>query len=246
MKRRKLINNVIPGEIPQVVGTVSTVSALAVSREYICDIVEIRLDLMDIANINWLQYGKNIEADGTPVLVTLRVPGDGGKWVGPDSDKREILATAIRNLSMIDIEYNSELAPEICALAERANKPLVVSYHDFGELRDFEELSEIISEMHSYSGAIAKMAVMVKSPNDVDVLRLLLDKHKEKPLCIIGMGEEGIVTRKEFPAQGAALTYGYIDSTAAPGQVHVSELVDYLCLNHSGYNQYRKHNKKYE
>jgi 3-dehydroquinate dehydratase len=66
---------------------------------------------------------------------------------------------------------------------------------------------------------------MIKHGSDVDVLRALLRRRWEKPICVIGMGRAWSKTRIEFAMLGSCLTYGYLDKPTAPGQMSAAELV---------------------
>jgi len=55
----------------------------------------------------------------------------------------------------------------------------------------------------------------------------LTEKHSG-PICVIGMGELGVKTRTEFPRRGSCLTYGYFESSAAPGQLPAATLMELL------------------
>jgi 3-dehydroquinate dehydratase-1 len=81
---------------------------------------------------------------------------------------------------------------------------------------------------------IPKISTLIQGPQDIDTLKELLSKHKGRPICVIGMGADASETRVEFPALGSCLTYGYIDSSGAPGQLPAAILRERL--NRWGYS----------
>ena len=64
--------------------------------------------------------------------------------------------------------------------------------------------------------------------SDIKTLEQLLAKKWEVPLCVIGMGPLGTSTRVSFACSGSCLTYGYVDTPSAPGQLSAQELVAQL------------------
>ena len=227
MNKYKL-NDLILGNEPMVVGTISSPDTFLQKEGYVCDIIEVRLDVVDINNVDWLEKCKKIESENIPVIATLRLKSDGGQWQGSDEERKSILSKALENLSIIDIELNSVLVQEMCLLAESLNKSIIVSYHNFAGINDISELNDIILRIREFPNAIPKLVTMISSDKDFDTLFTLLNEHKDRPLCVMGMGPEGTKTRTIFPAIGASLTYGYIDTPSAPGQLSAKKLVEYL------------------
>ena len=69
---------------------------------------------------------------------------------------------------------------------------------------------------------------MIEETADHDRLIDLLRRHRGRPtpaLALIGMGALGTALRSYLPCVGSRLTYGYLDQTAAPGQLPASELM---------------------
>ena len=81
----------------------------------------------------------------------------------------------------------------------------------------------VIRESLDAGADIAKLAVM---PNSLqDVLRLLdVTLKANGPVCTIAMGEKGKHSRVIAPVYGSVMTYGYVDTPTAPGQLKVDEL----------------------
>ena len=217
------------GKVPRVVGTLSSLDALnsfPLSDEERCDIAEVRLDLIG-HQANWIVGSKAIESSGTPVILTVRTVAEGGKWFGPEEERLAIFEKSVSLLSAIDVEFTSGLAPKLFAMVKRLSKCLIVSYHDFNQTPEFGKLEDVISEA-SKQASIVKITTMVKSEADIQVLQKLLGKDWGVPLCVMGMGSLGTQTRLSFPRLGSALTYGYLDTPSAPGQLSARTLVETL------------------
>ena len=85
----------------------------------------------------------------------------------------------------------------------------------------------IIRESMEAGADIAKLAVMPGSLSDV--LRLLeVTLHAKEPVCTIAMGATGKHSRIIAPVYGSVMTYGYVETPMAPGQLRIDELKNLL------------------
>jgi 3-dehydroquinate dehydratase-1 len=208
------------GPVPRVVGTLCSLDAFP---RLAGDIVEVRLDKMT-PPADWLKRCAAIEAAGKPVLLTVRLRAEGGDWESDDEPRMEIYRQALRAVAAVDVELGSRICGTVAREAARAGKATVLSFHDFGKTPPLGELCGIVAKAHAI-GSIAKVSTMIRQEGDAAVLRALLRREWEKPLCVIGMGEAWSETRIEFAKLGSCLTYGYLDEPAAPGQMSSAELV---------------------
>jgi len=234
---QKALGRCTLGDTPCVVGVVSqegTLARLAARAERDCDVVEVRVDLIGPyaphsprAEPVWLEQAQAIEARGLPVVVTVRLAAEGGKWKQPDELRLPVFEEALRHLAAADIELRSPIIEQVSVLARQHKRALIVSHHDFGRTPPLEELRVIVERAARY-GTVAKVATMVKTEEDLATLRALLAEKRPTPLCVLGMGPLGPQTRIDFPRLGSCLTYGYLDQPVAPGQVSARELMRQL------------------
>jgi len=225
------------GDTARVVGVVSqqgTLARLAVRAEHDCDIVEVRVDLIGAYEPHsphtepvWLKHAQAIEKRGLPVVVTARLAAEGGKWKQPDELRLALFEGAFQHLAAGDIELRSPILEQVSALARQYKRGLIVSHHDFGRTPPLEELRVIVDKASRF-GTVAKVATMVRTEEDLAILRALLAEKRPTPLCVLGMGPLGPQTRIDFPRLGSCLTYGYLDTPVAPGQVAARELMRQL------------------
>jgi 3-dehydroquinate dehydratase-1 len=208
------------GPAPRVVGTLS---ALPPHCKLAGDIVEVRLDKM-APSADWLKQCAALQSGGTPVLLTVRLRSEGGDWENDDERRLEIYKEGLRELAAVDVELSSVISGPVAREAARLNKASVISFHDFEKTPPLRDLCAIVEKEHAL-GSIAKVSTMIKHGSDVDVLRALLRRRWEKPICVIGMGRAWSKTRIEFAMLGSCLTYGYLDKPTAPGQMSAAELV---------------------
>ena len=226
----ELIDALQLGRVPRVVGTIITAEYLtrwsAKPTPLPCDLVEFRLDgFSDFRD--WTRIGRQIEHQGTPVFVTVRLQREGGKWTGGDSERWKLLEPAIRNLSGVDVEVRSDLASPVSELCGQLGKLSVFSFHDFVKTPARDELESLLASAERLGG-IGKIAATANSAEDVELLRSLLRKPRMAPICIIGMGTHGRETRLKFPLEGSCFTYGYLDVPGAPGQYSAQELTGHF------------------
>jgi 3-dehydroquinate dehydratase-1 len=190
------------------------------------DVVEVRLDRTG-RPADWLERCQAIEARGKPVLLTIRLRGEGGEWAEDDAERLRLYEAGLKALAAADVELGSVICAAVTKQAEKLGKACLVSHHDFQGTPPLAEL-EAIAQRARQNGAVPKIATMIRSRADVETLRLLLARKGDRPLCVIGMGEAWKETRVSFPKLGSCLTYGYLDKPAAPGQVSAAELVRQL------------------
>lgn len=213
------------GERPKVVAVLTSLEALerfVALKVKPCHLAEIRLDHIG-PELDWVRHCRVIESSGTPVILTLRAAYEGGKWNGTEEERLTILERALPEISAVDVELKSGLAPKLTGRETQ----IIASYHDFARTPKFEELRKIAREAFE-QGDIAKVSTMINSAGDVAVLEKLLAEKWPGPLCVIGMGELGVKTRTEFPRRGSCLTYGYFETSAAPGQLAAATLMERL------------------
>ncbi len=217
------------GKIPRVVGTLSSAAALLGFRRAaaVCDIVEVRLDQIGVQTDDWLSHSKAIEAQGLPVIFTLRLAAEGGAWRRPDEERAGFYEIALENLAAVDVELQSKLLPRLAKLAQARRKPVIASIHDFTKTPSRNALQDRILEA-SQVASLVKIATMITRLADVETLRELLDQDWGVPLAVMGMGELGFASRVKFAKRGSALNYGWLDVAAAPGQPSAAELCQQL------------------
>ncbi len=220
------INRLNIGKVPWIVGTVSTARALEripAIRKRAFDLVEVRLDRIGCKTLDWDVRCQAIEKKGIPVLLTIRSHREGGGWIGKDSPRLLLYKVMLPHVSAIDVEINSRIFNEAARVAHRAGKMIIGSFHDFRRTPPARVLRRIIASGRKKGADIVKLAVWIRSKADVQTLSSLFEKD-QRPLCLIGMGPRGASSRVDLVKAGSCLTYGFVDRTAAPGQISCREL----------------------
>jgi 3-dehydroquinate dehydratase-1 len=210
-------SELVVGEKPRIVGTVSS-SLVPKTARAICDIVELRLDLIGEGLVK-------LETE-LPVLLTVRSKAEGGQWTGSEQERLATYRQFLPHVAAVDIELNSTIAQDVCSLARDAGKASIISFHDFSATPNLEALQAIVAQGQKI-GSIVKIVTLANTERDVEILRTLLSQ-RSSPLCVMGMGQHAAMTRVEFPKLGSCLTYGYLDKPLALGQTSAAELFSQL------------------
>lgn len=180
-------------------------------------LVELRLDYIN-GPINL----RRVLADRPgPVIVTIRRPQDGGKFTGPEEQRRMLLRTAIaEGVEYVDLEH--DIAGEIPRYGKTKR---IVSLHDFRKTP--EDLEAIHARLAALDADIVKIATLANNPHDnLRMLRLIRDARV--PTIGICMGDIGIPSRILAGRFGAPFTYAtfHHERTLAPGQLSFDQMRD--------------------
>src|SRR5699024_8296771 len=116
---------------------------------------------------------------------------------------------------------------EIKKAAEKYEKQLILSYHNFQYTPRIEVLKEKAQLAAEYGADIVKIAVMPKNKEDeyhlMEATRQI-DEQLTVPIITMSMGEKGALSRVIGWAYGSVLTFGVGVEASAPGQVPVKAL----------------------
>lgn len=212
----------------RIVGTVSSSNTLVEllatpDKLACCDVVELRFD-QHMDKTECLHLCQELRKH-TQILLTIRTSREGGTWEIDDEDRFNLFEFFAPYVDMIDIELKSPLF----ANHKRSDFPMdiqvVTSFHNYETTPSSKEIDTLIKVGENWGADIVKLAVFTNTENDVGTLRSFLSR---KSVCLIGMGDKGLTTRLSFPKEGSLLTYGYLDDSAAPGQISAKELSDHL------------------
>src|SRR5450432_1246585 len=212
---------------PWLVGVVSRPEAVAdfaltPAPSRVIDLLEIRVDLFAEPALGaCAEAAARVEASGTPVLVTIRLAAEGGRWTRADALRVELYREALTFASWIDVEAASPIARDVTALARARGATSIVSHHDFARTPPLAELERLIEACGAAGADVPKLATKVSTDEDRDALLTLAAAHAGRA-CVIGMGPADL--RVLLPARGSRLAYGYLDAPTAPGQLAASDM----------------------
>ncbi len=184
-----------------------------------CDIVEIRLDLLEVdaAHGEPSPWKHLLEI---PMLFTARRSEEGGALEMGPAKRMELLRGVLDHATWVDIEVASiaEMS-ELIAELQMKEIPWIASYHDFEKLPTDAELRQAVVKARDAGAAVFKAAARLASPADVARLANLQLSDHGISVSTMGMGPLAPVSRLLCAQCGSVLNYGFIGQTAtAPGQ----------------------------
>jgi 3-dehydroquinate dehydratase-1/3-dehydroquinate dehydratase/shikimate dehydrogenase len=190
------------------------------------DVVEIRLDgMIDPAIDQCLSHLAK------PVLVTNRPGWEGGKWVGSEQDRINLLCAAVQSgAQYVDMELltEPELQAQLLKTARAHGAQVIVSHHDFQCTPPHADLQETLRRMILSGADIGKMVTTAQTSEDA--LRLLCLQQEALaatfPFCAFAMGTPGKMSRLATLYLGGFMTYAALSEqqATAPGQLTVADL----------------------
>jgi len=212
---------------PAVLGTVTTpVGLRALAKKQLpCHAVEVRVDALLAKKVSAEEIENALKARKHPVLLTLRIPPEGGHRAWKVAERRALFLQLLPHVEAIDVELATAkaMAPVI-ARARELKKTVVLSAH---ALKKSATVAQMMAWIGGFSGearTILKIAGQIKSWRDLQQLAAVLVNHPEWPVAVMGLGPHGAQSRSVLAALGSRLVYGYLDEAAAPGQPSAAEV----------------------
>lgn len=179
----------------------------------------------------WLDYIEDFEADFISdlidrypdrlILVFRRKNLEPIKM--PLAQRIEVLDKATHKSCLVDLDITVQTEELNYLKNSGKDKNLLCSYHNYESTPPYDELEKIVAKMEAYSPGIIKLSTMCNSADDA--LRLIKLKvrflENERKHIVLGMGEEGKITRVFGALWGNALIFipETEEEASAPGQI---------------------------
>jgi 3-dehydroquinate dehydratase / shikimate dehydrogenase len=187
-------------------------------------LAEVRADLLAPEELPNLASFAASRAE--PLLLTVRLPRDGGGWRGTEEERAALLARCLSSRAFRFVDLEDGFDPPALRGAVGRGVRVIRSVHDFAGVP--AGIAGIVRRLGE-RGEIPKVAVMPRGCAD---LARLLEAMREvasggigEHWIVLGMGEYGFPTRVLAARLGSLLTYcGVVSGGAAPGQVTPREL----------------------
>ncbi len=216
--------------------------ALASARRAVdlgADCLELRADLLangrDAAAVAELIGTLNEQLPQTPVILTMRTKGQGGRLDAPVDEYTALVADVLSRAhpDFVDVELGAGYPSvrQLVATAHKRGALVIVSHHDFKKTPDEELMLKLLVRMAQVGADIPKLAVMARTPEDALSLMKATTKARtllNMPLLTMSMGPEGRRTRLEGETFGSALTFCSLGKASAPGQVELGTALEAL------------------
>jgi len=190
---------------------------LSYSKKF--NFMEIRFDLLEKREIDKEIY-KN-----SNIIATCR------NGIYSQKEQLEIMKNAVLNgAKYVDFDFELFLSAKsyiLSFLKESTNCKLIISYHNFKETFEFNNLKEIFFNIKQEHPDIIKIATFINSKKDL--LSLFKLYEFKFPLIALGMGELGKISRLASLFLGAPFSYASINQNkTAPGQLDYKTLTHFL------------------
>ena len=192
-----------------------------------CDMVEVRLDLVGLCGGGWMDLCAEIQARGMPVMLTIRGASQGGEWRGREAERLSLYLAGLRSVSAVDVEIGAHALEILAEAAHRREVEVVGSFHDFEGTPDLARLGAVEARGRRMGADVVKIATMVRTPAELARLYALPAAAKG-PICALGMGPLGPISRVALPCAGSCLVYGSLGAATAPGQLSCRRLAKEL------------------
>ena len=216
-----------PAQHPVVVGTI-TVDAgqrLLSRAGGVADAAEVRVDALLATGVSLEKIEAALKARKIPVLLTLRIPPEGGQMSWKVNHRRETFLRLLPLADAIDVELATAIAMKtVVAAAREAGKTVVYSAHSIRRPAAAAQFKKWIGQFEPGPSSILKIAAQIKSWRDMQQLAGVLINHPEWQVATMGLGPYAAQSRSILTALGSRLVYGYLDKPAAHGQPSAAEV----------------------
>lgn len=180
------------------------------------DLLELRADFLRQEELS--RAAELPRKTDLPVILTVRRPGEGGKWKGEERDRVQLLGKiGSAGFAFLDLEEDLE-APDLQRRVLASGARIIRSLHDTRGVP--EDLTRRVSALARSPREIPKAAVTPRGA--LDLLMLLQVFQDLGPLqkVLLGMGDFGFPTRVLAPKLGSLFCYASPPrESAAPGHV---------------------------
>jgi 3-dehydroquinate dehydratase-1 len=188
------------------------------------DYVEVRFDFLNPDLLSEaLQAAKRIKDRS---IFTLRSKFQGGMFAGSERDRLQWLYRfAEEEPMLLDVELDTlQKNDNLADFLEGKRNPLLVSWHDFEKTPPTDTLSDLLSEMRTYSNYV-KIVTNARSLDDSLRLLELYETAIGLFPIFFAMGDAGVLSRILCTLIGnAPFTYASLEKAVAPGQLTVQQM----------------------
>ena len=212
---------------PVVIGTVTTAAGLrALAKSTIsADAIEVRVDALLAEKVSVEKIEAAIAARKHPVLLTLRIPAEGGRRAWKIPERRDLYLHLLPRVEAIDVELATvlDMSPVI-EVARQLKKTIIFSAHAIKKPATAAQMAAWVDAYNSQPQTILKVAAQIKSWRDLQQLAAVLVNHPDWYISVMGLGPAAAQSRSVLTALGSRLVYGYLDKPAAPGQPSAAQI----------------------
>lgn len=225
--------NLLMSSRPLAVGAISDAAGLehfcqlsATARAELCDVAELRLDLLKLPAQD---LRARLAGNEVPLLLTARHPAEGGQGPEDPAGRAAMIEPLLDLAALIDLELRSAMQMQSTIQKARAvGVPVIGSFHDFQATPSDDVLLGAVNFAQQAGLDAVKFATYLNTQEDLTRLMKLAGGTHRLRLSVMGMGPWGRVSRLVLAKCGSLLNYGFIGTSNAPGQWPVARLKELL------------------
>ncbi len=225
--------NLLMSSRPLAVGAISDAAGLehfctldATARAALCDVAELRLDLLKLPAAD---LRSKLAGNELPLLLTARHPAEGGQGPEDPAGRAAMIEPLLDLATLIDLELRSVMQMQGTIQKARAiGVPVIGSFHDFQATPSDDVLLGAVSFAQQAGLDAVKFATYLNTQDDLIRLMKLAGGTHRLRLSVMGMGPWGRVSRLVLAKCGSLLNYGFIGTSNAPGQWSAARLKELL------------------
>jgi 3-dehydroquinate dehydratase I len=168
------------------------------------DFVEIRFDLLRTNDDEFSQYIQRSDK----LIATGRV------GINPNKEVIKYIEKSIEsNVKYVDIDYKERgYYIRALKLLQSSTTKLILSYHNYEETPEIDELKTIISDMKLLNPDIIKICLKANEINDIIRTMFLYHIYPETSLVAFNLGIMGSLSRLLALKAGAPFMYAALDN----------------------------------
>lgn len=215
-----------------------------VSAEMIEDIENFGLDVVELRIDQYASFEKDhvlreaAKFKKFPSIATIRSEKEGGEWKLSDEKRCALFNAVLAHVNAIDVELSSRsILKKVVSAAHKLKKLVIISYHNFDETPSIDKLNEVTKEAKIFGADIVKIATLILSNADIQLLADYTIQNSSKNIVTVGMGSVGALSRILFPSLGSLMTYASLGRSTAPGQFEYKQTSELLRLLYPKYNE---------
>jgi 3-dehydroquinate dehydratase-1 len=215
-----------PSAHPTILGSIITRPGLRLlAKKTAADAVEVRADALLAEGATPDVIETALRKRKQPVLLTLRIPAEGGRRAWKTSERRALYLRLLPHVEAIDIELATARALQLVIdVARHSGKTIILSAHAIDQPATEKQFTRWLAQFQPKPHTILKIATRIQSWHDLQRLAALLVNHRDWPIAAMGLGPYAAQSRSVLTALGARLVYGCLDKPAAPGQPSAADV----------------------
>lgn len=183
------------------------------------DSLEVRADLVGDLDVRWLRQ----QFSGT-LVYTLRSVEEGGQFSGSRAERHARLQAAARAYDQIDLEWTTDVTPELLAAVPASRRRLSRHAGRLGAAAGVGELTAVLDRMSATPAALYVLSIDADTAEDAVAVVAMLATARRSDLTAYATGLPGLFTRILAPRLGAPVVFADLGTGTQTGLPTLADL----------------------